>query len=120
MNDMPCSEAKSGLRAGKFAMALAIGNRTDCFFLFDRDGSIFAGAKGQSGLLVSPRHICRGRSGVRPAYVACDGTLLPAPDSDTGRRVFVRQLFWGTSSLIWGRRQARRSRFGSLSAARWG
>ena len=113
-NDMPSSEAKSGLSAGKIAVVLAIGVAVAAFFYFDlgRFLSLQALKDNRDDLLsFTETHSAIAAALFVLTYVAVTGLSLPGAVILTLAGGFLFGAVWGRSSSIWGRRRARRWRF---------
>ena len=93
-NDMPSSEAKSGLSAGKIAIVLAIGVAVAAFFYLDLGQFLSLQAlKDNRDYLLSftETQFCRSCRVVCPGLCGRDGALASRRrDSDIGRRIPLR------------------------------
>ena len=99
MNDMPTSEAKSGLSAGKIAVVLAIGVAVAAFFYFDlgRFLSLDALKENRDYLLsFTETHAAIAAALFILVYVAVTGLSLPGAVILTLAGGFLFGAVWGT------------------------
>ncbi len=99
MNDMPTSEAKSGLSAGKIAVVLAIGVAVAAFFYFDlgRFLSLQALKENRDDLLsFTETHSAVAAALFVLVYVAVTGLSLPGAVILTLAGGFLFGAVWGT------------------------
>ena len=99
MNDMPTSEAKSGLSAGKIAVVLAIGVAAAAFFYFDlgRFLSLDALKENRDYLLsFTETHAAIAAALFILVYVAVTGLSLPGAVILTLAGGFLFGAVWGT------------------------